>query len=377
MRVRSRGSMTNLVNVWSSIRISDGVVLSSGQETVAPPNGRTATIWDDTTKRTGKLKQTRYCKHIREDSRAFPMSGTYWDGATPRKYTDSSYIGGYTTLTFRSSFDGLPHLKALEYFKAGCQEQELLMANIFMEFKSIKSTFDFLKGSWKKLKTYADGYLSYEFGIKPLLKDAETLAKFMAVIPERLAWLRKNQGKPVKVSFTRDVSELYPELTHTYTGSSTIYHSRMVTSAKYRAYALLVYDVAQLSDLELKARLATRALGFDNPIGIVWEAIPYSFVVDWLLKVGDFLDALAPKITLPYKFLDVGWTLRVTESLDYWATTRYPRTAVPGKWNVGNRRRTSFIRSPGLPVNISSLQSGDPGLKQLALATALVVQKYG
>lgn len=251
------------------------------------------------------------------------------------------------------------------------------MANIFLELKSIKSTFDFLHGSWKKLKTAADGYLSYQFGIKPLLKDAETLAKFMAKVPERLAWLRKNQGKPVKVSFTKDVSELYPDRTHSHTGSDTVYHSRVVTTAKYRAYALMVYDIAQLSDLELKARLAIRALGFDNPVGVVWEAIPYSFVVDWLLKVGDFLDALAPKMTLPYKFLDIGWTLRVTESLDYWASIRRPRTAAPGKWAVGTWRRTTFLRSPGLPVDISSIQAGEPGLKQLALATALVVQKYG
>lgn len=35
------------------------------------------------------------------------------------------------------------------------------------------------------------------------------------------------------------------------------------------------------------------SLGLDNPLGILWEVTPYSFVVDWLVPVGDYLSALA------------------------------------------------------------------------------------
>jgi hypothetical protein len=33
-------------------------------------------------------------------------------------------------------------------------------------------------------------------------------------------------------------------------------------------------------------------LGITNPALLVWELIPYSFVIDWLIPVGDFLSSL-------------------------------------------------------------------------------------
>jgi len=36
-----------------------------------------------------------------------------------------------------------------------------------------------------------------------------------------------------------------------------------------------------------------RSLGLEDPLSIVWEVIPYSFVVDWFLPVGSYLDALS------------------------------------------------------------------------------------
>jgi len=32
--------------------------------------------------------------------------------------------------------------------------------------------------------------------------------------------------------------------------------------------------------------------GFTNPINLLWEVIPYSFVVDWLLPIGPYLEQL-------------------------------------------------------------------------------------
>lgn len=41
------------------------------------------------------------------------------------------------------------------------------------------------------------------------------------------------------------------------------------------------------------------ALGFTNPLGVLWEITPWSFVVDWFLPVGNYLDQLTA---------DHGWT---------------------------------------------------------------------
>jgi hypothetical protein len=35
-----------------------------------------------------------------------------------------------------------------------------------------------------------------------------------------------------------------------------------------------------------------KQIGFNNPISLAWEVLPYSFVLDWFLPIGDFLDGL-------------------------------------------------------------------------------------
>jgi hypothetical protein len=39
-------------------------------------------------------------------------------------------------------------------------------------------------------------------------------------------------------------------------------------------------------------------LGFTNPAGIAWESVPFSFVVDWFLPIGNFLNAMTATLGL-------------------------------------------------------------------------------
>jgi hypothetical protein len=55
---------------------------------------------------------------------------------------------------------------------------------------------------------------------------------------------------------------------------------------------------------ELSEPLSTsRALGLLDPLTVVWEIIPYSFVVDWFLPIGSYLENLAVFPFLEGRFL--------------------------------------------------------------------------
>lgn len=47
---------------------------------------------------------------------------------------------------------------------------------------------------------------------------------------------------------------------------------------------------------------APRALGLTDPLSVAWELLPWSFVIDWFLPIGDYLDALniIPKLKGSY-----------------------------------------------------------------------------
>lgn len=62
---------------------------------------------------------------------------------------------------------------------------------------------------------------------------------------------------------------------------------------------------------QLAAYLVT--LGLDNPLYSLWVALPYSFVIDWLSPVGDWLQALSAPMAL--QFVD-GYRSRHIEGWD-------------------------------------------------------------
>jgi len=60
-----------------------------------------------------------------------------------------------------------------------------------------------------------------------------------------------------------------------------------------------------------------RALGLTNPLNGFWELVPYSFVIDWFLPIGDYFDSLA---ILPA--LDGRWVQTLSQTLSVSGTPK-------------------------------------------------------
>lgn len=84
---------------------------------------------------------------------------------------------------------------------------------------------------------------------------------------------------------------------------------------------------------------AARSLGLEDPLGIAWEVIPYSFVVDWFLPVSTYLDVLntIPKLKgewcrtdvrtrLCYGVKNIAYPERYKNAQTYWNDTYVDRT---------------------------------------------------
>jgi len=83
-----------------------------------------------------------------------------------------------------------------------------------------------------------------------------------------------------------------------------------------------------------------RSLGLLDPLGVVWEKLPYSFVVDWFYPLSDYFEALA---IIPNLKASILRTDRVKVEAVFNGTTEI------GNYIVGGgdyRRSTSLIRRP-------------------------------
>lgn len=132
-----------------------------------------------------------------------------------------------------------------------------------------------------KHRSLAGNWLELQYGWMPLLSDiygaAEQLAKY-SYVP-----IRVKQTAVSKADRT-EKEEFERYLQHGYTTIDTV-----------QAVKLVVWFTHTGSNIELPA-----ALGLTNPLSVAWELVPYSFVVDWFLPVGNYLNNLDSTLGLVF-----------------------------------------------------------------------------
>lgn len=190
----------------------------------------------------------------------------------------------------------------------------------------------------------SDSWLSYRYGISPLLKDVKSAAEAVA--------RTVLNNEPVR---------------KTARGSASEYGQ--ITSNGHFDHALGRWDYQKSTEVEVSVRAGvlyemirspnTFGVGTERiPVG-AWEAIPLSFLVDWVFNVGSFIEAITPVAGV--KRLGSWTTIHTTMS-----TTREIWFAQGGASDFGLPR---LIDSDGRSTETykSVIKQRDPGI-QIGLA---------
>ncbi len=228
---------------------------------------------------------------------------------------------------------------------------------------------------WTKRKDVANTWLEYHFGWEPLVKDIWSAVDFLQ--------------KPIplgKVSATgRRVPLDTGHVKQTFSGNffGTYAWTTDINVFRGGIKARIGGDVSVTNP---NLFLANR-LGLVNPALVAWELIPYSFVVDWFINVGDFLksytDGLGISVVNPW----TSWVAHVPTATWTNYSTQYGffvnpdnpsgyRKAIGGYWksitsNGFYHRRVADIAIVKLQVRPPWRLSASRG----ATAAALLVQR--
>lgn len=113
-------------------------------------------------------------------------------------------------------------------------------------------------------------------------------------------------------------------------------------------------------------------LGLLNPVAVLWDVIPFSFVVDWFMKINKFVNTINDMAGFSY--VDASTTEIITAEVDVYYK---PFGNIPhGTRSSGGRR---VQRVPSIPPAIFNprFQLPMPSLWLAATSTALLSQKFG
>lgn len=122
----------------------------------------------------------------------------------------------------------------------------------------------------------SNSWLAYSYGLRPLIND---------VYGAISVFEKKNKPYvPVKTVIAKDSFDL--STTSTYIASGATYSRTMAGKLK------VVGKVSFMVENPLTKSLDS--FGLLNPLNVAWELVPFSFVVDWFMPIGDIISNLVP-----------------------------------------------------------------------------------
>jgi len=121
-------------------------------------------------------------------------------------------------------------------------------------------------------KNWGKKWLEYQYGWRPLVNSI--YGTFDALMHRRIYTLKRVRGKARR--FVRSENKFLDQF-----GFGSV--ERVIEVGRYRYLIVAEYD---LKNTEKQLLSGYTSL---NPVGIAWELVPYSFVVDWFYDIGGYL----------------------------------------------------------------------------------------
>jgi hypothetical protein len=161
-------------------------------------------------------------------------------------------------------------------------------------------------------KDIAGRWLELQYGWKPLISDVYEASKAYAALTNA------SRTSRVSVSLTRKGE-------FDSSANKSVRSCKGTINERWR----IIYEMSEQMS-------APRSLGLLDPAAVVWELIPYSFVLDWFVPVGSYLENLSNIPSLSGRFMTIkvrefqGTAIEVKSPGTVWI--RYPTTNTRSKY---------------------------------------------
>lgn len=143
-------------------------------------------------------------------------------------------------------------------------------------------------------KAAGNTWLEYQYGWLPFLSDSKSAAELLAHVVTR----ERNRRSRISVSAFKE-SRFVVQDSALFTPYDSVTFDR---HTHHREMKRLVGHFVIESEITNVASL----LGLSNPLEVAWELIPFSFVADWFVPIGDYLSNMTALQGIVFKDYSIG-----------------------------------------------------------------------
>lgn len=256
----------------------------------------------------------------------------------------------------------------------------------------------------RKFKDLGNLYLNYQFGWRPFLRDIRKFIDTTQKLAKTLQYFRNNNGKPVRrggivhLEETSVKSDVVGSCADPPPTGLTYYHYKLpLPSPRYQKVtynyqkvwfdAVFQFWIPDIDSPEWISRVRRRLYGLNVSPSVVWELIPWSWLIDWFTNIGDIMSNLsssdsADNLVARYAYLMTHTIQRVTYATTAPVVFYKKRYGINGPgdtwtphilpWYIQWERKQRVAASPyGF-----SLSWPDFTLRQLAILAALAITRF-
>jgi hypothetical protein len=286
---------------------------------------------------------------------------------------------------------------------------ELSLVNTIIELKDfkrpVKRVLEFIRTpkGWKNFvisqwgnralgeldRRAAQGYLEYRFNLAPLVSDICGIYAALSRAHSQMNDLLTRQGRVQRRHYAFNWREFdeYETSNGAYVGyfapahkldpCNLLHHTREVFSDPTVFHAMIEYNYNYTRWQVQTAALGSLldSLGVNLNPAIVWNAIPFTFIVDWVIGVSRYLQQytyhnMEPEINIHRALWSVkrGRRIRVQK----WTTSGYYGYLCSNRVSLPEVSETSYRRTNWIPTR-SSIQLSGLSPTEFSLGAALVI----
>jgi len=212
-------------------------------------------------------------------------------------------------------------------------------------------------------------WLELQYGWLPLLNDVKGAAELLAHqlnVPFRKRYhVQRRIELTSEQKASRSIQSYCCPITNSFVQASS-------ASTKTQLYAITAYVT--------EAQTIPQLLGLTNPASVLWEKLPYSFVADWFMPIGQWLEArgFASDLVGTFVVSDLRKGIRHVPDLSQYMGTINPGQGNPLPWtDISFTRSVSTSLSTFVPLPEFQPLNKVLTWKHAANAVALLVSRYG
>lgn len=181
----------------------------------------------------------------------------------------------------------------------------------------------------KQEQEIARAWLQLGYGWLPLISDAKGAAETLAKSDNRFFI-----GKATHTAKRVFYEEKLQPLTGGWVGSNVQLNQTSVN---------ISYTVFYKQAIDILA--SAKELGLINPATIAWELMPWSFVIDWFIPIGDWVSSLDATAGLKFATGCVS-TKTIIENTAIRSGSYRTTTSLTQSYSSGTYKKITFKRSP-------------------------------